>query len=229
MKAEAAAKIHKRFLSIALGLVAAALLLAVLGAVAWYRASGPSASRETSSFYEGTRLNDAAPGFRLTDQNGTAVSLSDFRDRVVVLTLLDPGCTDICPIYAQHYRLAYQALGKDAARVAFLALNANDETTAVEDVAAATRKWGADEIPTWHFLTGSPEALHAAWKAYGLLGSGPPKKDRPNEKEHSPAIFVIDQTGKLRWYFSLNFKGAPAPSALIVKHVTALLTETHRR
>ncbi len=162
------------------------------------------------------------------DQNGTSVSLSDFRDRVVVLTLLDPYCTDICPIYAYHYRLAYQALGHDAAKVAFLAFNANDEKTSVDDVAAATKKWGVDEIPTWHFLTGSPEALRAVWSAYGMLGSGPPKPDKPDEKQHSPSIYVIDQAGQRRWFFSTNFEGAPPPSALIVKHVKALLAEQRR-
>lgn len=218
-----ASKIRARSCSIGLGLAAGVLLLVLLGAAAWYQASGPADPRETS--YEGTKLGDAAPGFRLLDQNGKSVSLSDFRDMVVVLTLLDPYCTDICPIYAYHYRLAYQALGKDADKVAFLAFNANDEKTLVDDVAAATKKWGADEIPTWHFLTGSPEALRAVWSAYDLPASGPPKPDRTDEKQHSPAIFVIDQAGKRRWFFSTNFEGAPPPSALIVKHVNALLAE----
>lgn len=148
---------------------------------------------------------------------------------VVVLTLLDPDCTDICPLYAYHYRLAYQSLGQDAAKVAFLAFNANDEKTSVEDVAAATRKWGVDQIPTWHFFTGSPEALRAVWGAWGMYASGKPKPDKSEEKEHSPAIFIIDQNGKRRWYISTNYEGAPPPSALIVKHVRALLAEGKRK
>ena len=229
MSAEFGPEIRRRSRSIGLGVAAGMLLLTVLGVVAWYHAAGPADSREASLSYEGTRLDGAAPGFRLVDQNGASVSLSDFRGRVVVLTLLDPYCTDICPIYAYHYRLAYRSLGHDAAKVAFLAFNANDEKTSVEDVMAATKKWGVDEIPTWHFLTGSPETLHAVWKAYGILGSGPPKPDRPGEKQHSPAIFVIDQAGQRRWFFSTNFEGAPAPSVLIVKHVNALLAEGHLR
>lgn len=225
-------KIRRRSLSIGLGLAAAALVLAVLGMVAWYQAGGRVGSRESPSSYEGTKLDKlegAAPGFRLLDQNGASVSLADFRGMVVVLTLLDPYCTDICPIYAYHYRLAYQALGQDASKVAFLAFNANDEKTTVEDVMAATRKWSADEIPTWHFLTGSPEALHAAWKAYDMAGSSLPKPDKPGEKQHTPANYVIDQAGKRRWYFSTNFEGAPPLSALIVKHVRTLLAEARRR
>lgn len=219
--------------SIGLGVLGGALL-AVAALVAWYQwhqASRPASFQGLPSSYEGTRLDQLdgpAPDFRLLDQNGASVSLAGFRGKVVVLGLLDPDCTDICPIYAYHYRLAYQALGQDAAKVAFLAFNSNDEKTSVEDVMAATRKWGVDEIPTWHFLTGSPEALRAAWKAYGMVASSLPKPGKPGEKAHSPANFVIDQTGKRRWYISTNFEGAPPLSALIVKHAKELLAEEHR-
>lgn len=218
-------RIRKPLRSIGLGVAAGLVVLGVLAAVAWYQAREDADSRASPASYEGTELGDAAPGFRLVDQNGAAKSLEDFRGKVVVLTLLDPICTDICPIYAYHYRLAYQALGPDAAKVAFLAFNANDEKTSVEDMMAATKKWGVDEIPSWHFLTGSPEALSAVWKAYGMMASGPPKPDRPDEKQHSPSIFVIDQAGQRRWFLSTNFEGAPLPSALIVKHVKELLAE----
>jgi len=227
-------KIPARLRSIGLGLLGGALL-AVLALVAWYQwdqAGRPAAFQGLPSSYEGTRLDrleGPAPGFRLLDQNGASVSLADFRGKVVVLTLLDPDCTDICPVYAYHYRLAYQALGQDAARVAFLALNANDEKTSVEDVMAATKKWSVDEIPIWHFLTGSPEALRAVWKAYGMVASSLPKPDRPSEKAHSAANFIIDQDGRRRWYLSTNFEGAPPLSALTVKHVKELLAEERRQ
>ena len=227
-------KIPARLRSIGLGALAGALLAALALVVwyQWYQAGRPAAFQGLPSSYEGTRLDQLegpAPGFRLLDQNGASVSLADFRGKVVVLTLLDPDCTDICPIYAYHYRLAYQALGQDAAKVALLAFNANDEKTSVEDVMAATRKWGVDEIPTWHFLTGSPEALRAVWKAYGMVASSLPKPNQPNEKAHSPANFVIDQTGRRRWYLSTNFEGAPPLSALIVQHVRELLAEVRRQ
>ena len=81
----------------------------------------------------------------------------------------------------------------DAAKVVFLAFNANGEKTSVAEVMAASKKWSMEEIPTGHFLTGSADELKAVWNAYGVLGSVPPKRDKPNEKQHSPAFFVIDQ------------------------------------
>jgi len=157
------------------------------------------------------------------DQHGRRVALADFRGKVVVLTLLDPDCADICPVYAHQFRLAQEALGTDAGKVAFLAFNSNDEKTSIADVAAATKKWGVDRMSSWHFLTGSPDALRAVWRAYGVLGSGPPKPGRAHERQHSPSIFIIDQAGRRRWYLSAHFEGAPPASELIVRHVKALL------
>ncbi len=218
-------RVCSRWLPIGLSVAAGVLLLGALTVPVWYEIDRSTQSQPRASGYVGTTLEGPAPDFRLVDQTGTPRSLSDFRGRVVVLSLLDPDCTDICPIYAAHFRLASQALGEDAAKVAFLAFNANDERTSIEDVMAATRKWGVDEIPAWHFLTGSAETLRAVWKAYGIAGSSLPKPGKPDEKQHSPAIFIIDQAGERRWYLSTVFEGAPAPSALIVMHVKALLAE----
>jgi len=219
-----AQKIRSHSPAIGLGLAGGVLVLAGLGLLLWYQA--PGSARKMS--YEGTKLDGVAPDFRLVNQNGASISLADFRGKVVVITLLDPDCTDICPIYAYHYRLAHQSLGEDAAEVVFLALNANDEKTSVNDVAAATKKWSLDGTPTWHFLTGSAEELRAVWEAYNVLASGPPKPDKPNEKQHSPAVFVIDRAGQRRWFLSTNFEDAPPLSALIVKHVRAILAEGPR-
>lgn len=188
--------------------------------------SGRSANAGSESEYKGLEQDRPAPAFTLTDQRGEKISLAGLRGKVVVLTLLDPHCTDICPVYANHYRLAYNALEDERKdKVSFLAFNANGAKTSVEEVKAATQKWRLDDIPTFHFLTGSPEELQEVWGAYNVEASGDPKPDNPDELQHSPAIFVIDQSGKLRWYLSTNFEGAPAPSKLIREHVNSLLDE----
>lgn len=177
--------------------------------------------------YEGVKLDASAPPFELTNQHGDTVSLADYRGKVVVLTLLDPICTDICPVYANHYRLAYNALEEEEREeVVFLAFNANDEMTSVEAVMSATRKWRLDRIPTFHFLTGDASELTAVWDAYNLEASGDPKAGKPGELQHSPAVFLIDQSGQLRRFLSTNFDGAPPLSALIVERANALLNES---
>lgn len=228
MSGKSAPKARSRLFSMGLGLAVGALLVLVVGLLLRYQAGGALTSKEEwpSSAYEGSKLDaKRAPDFRLVDQHGQAVSLADLRGKVVVLTLLDPDCTDICPLYAYQFRLTHDALGADSAKVAFVAFNANSKKTAVDDVMAATKKWALEEIPSWHFLTGTLEELKAVWTAYGMHASGDPKPGRPHELQHSPAVFVIDSRGHRRWYLSTNFEGAPPLNALLVKHVRTLLEE----
>jgi cytochrome oxidase Cu insertion factor (SCO1/SenC/PrrC family) len=42
------------------------------------------------------------PNFTLTDQYGKVISLSDFKNKKVVITPIDPECDDVCPLVAQE-------------------------------------------------------------------------------------------------------------------------------
>lgn len=211
--------------ALTIALLAVAGALALLSGAASSGGAAPSGP-SSGSGYKGMKLDKPAPAFTLTDQRGNEVSLADHRGKVVVLTLLDPHCTDICPVYANHYRLAYDALDEEQKqKVVFLAFNANNKKTSVEAIKAATQKWRLDKIPSFHFLTGNAEQLEKVWDAYNLEASGAPKPDNPGELQHSPAIYLIDQSGQLRRYLSTNFEGAPLPSALIVDRAKSLIEE----
>ncbi|MBI3953604.1 MAG: SCO family protein, partial [Chloroflexi bacterium] len=109
--------------------------------------------------YQGTQIVGRAEDFKLTDHHGAAVAPSDFRGRVVVLAFLDPKCTDVCPLTALNFRTVNEGLGPNAASMVFLAVNVNSAVNSVDDMAAATVKWGVDKLPNWHFLTGSEDEL----------------------------------------------------------------------
>lgn len=142
-----------------------------------------------------------APAFTLTDQRGRTVSLSDFRGRAVALEFMDSHCTDICPIVSQEFVDADHDLGAAASRVAFLAVNVNPFHADVSDVAAFTQEHRLDTIPSWHFLTGAPDALPPVWSAYGVSVSAPgPDVD----VVHSSFVYFIDPHGVER------FIGSPA-------------------
>lgn len=165
--------------------------------------------------YAGTLLNSPAADFLLTDQTGTRISLSDFAGRLVVLTFFDSQCVDTCPVTAVHLRTAYQELGEQASSVAFLGVNVNLDANRPEDVMATTKKWRLDEIPTWHFLTGTAEELEPVWKAYDVAVLS----QEGGEILHTPGVFLIDQSGQKRWYISTPFGEAGA------SHTTAPLSE----
>lgn len=215
-----------RFLQFGLiGLLAGLALLFALWQIS--ARTGRSTSSEAAGTYEGTALTDSASDFRLVDHNDATVALSDFLGQVVVLTFMDSQCQEICPLTAVHLRSANQALGSEASSVIFLGINVNSEANTVADVGAATQKWQLDEISTWHFLTGSPAELEPVWVAYNITVFPAPEADE--ELLHTPGVYLIDQSGRLRWYVSTPFDETgsaqwTAPlSDLLVKHIQELL------
>ena len=191
--------------------------------------AGGATPTDAAGAYNGTALDDLASNFRLVDQYAVSVALSDFRGQVVVLAFLDAQCREVCPRTAAHLRTANQALRDDARSVVFLAVNVNIEADKTADVETATRKWRLDEIATWHFLTGSAEELEPIWKAYHILVI---RASADEELVHTPGVFLIDPTGRQRWYVSTPFDDAGTPqwtaplSELLVKHIRELLSET---
>lgn len=181
---------------------------------------------KNNQVYEGTELTGEALDFRLLDQNGTSVSLSDFRGKVVVLTFMDSQCTDTCPITAVHFREVYKQLDKNQAdQVIFLGVNVNVEASTVKDVLETTQAWRLDEIPNWRFLTGSQEELAPIWKDYDVSAS---HSQDTGSIMHTSGTFLIDPLGQKRWYVSTPFTNESTDltlplSQLLLKHIHELL------
>lgn len=209
--------------------VKVARIAAAVFVVAWLSAgcTAPSPATVISGPYEGTPLEGQSPDFQLLDQTGATVRLSDYRGKVVVLTFMDSQCREVCPLTAIHLQEAARDLGDQASMVGFLGINVNVEANRVSDVAETTQKWHLDEIPTWHFLTGSADELELVWKSYDIAVLPPPQSG--GELSHTPGVFVIDPQGEKRWYISTPMDEAGNPlgmaplSELLVKHIRELL------
>ncbi len=189
-------------------LVSVALVAAVAGAAAivlvLHRSKPvtsvtPPASAGLAQFMGLTPLGGRpAPDITLTDQRGQQVSLSALENegKAVVLAFMDPHCIDICPIIAQEFRQAYQDLGADASRVAFVAVDVNPFHMALSDVARFSSEQGLSQIPNWHYLTGPLPALQQAWKDYGIAVQAPSPM---TDVVHSDDVYFIDSAGKEEW------------------------------
>lgn len=137
-----------------------------------------------------------APGFAFVDQHGSTVSLASLRGRSVVLEFMDPHCTDICPLVSQEFVNAYHDLGPAAAGVVFLAINVNRYHVGVSDVAGFSQAHRLNDIPSWHFLTGTVPALQASWNAYAIaVGDSGPTAD----VVHTDTVLFIDPAGRERF------------------------------
>lgn len=140
----------------------------------------------------GTSLGDKpAANFKLVNQFGQPMSLSQFRGKVVLLGFIDSECTTICPLTTQSMLLAKELLGKAGSSVQLLGVDANPKATAVSDVMAYSREHGM--VNQWDFLTGSVAQLKKAWQSYGIA-----VQIQAGLIDHTPALYIIDQQGRLR-------------------------------
>ena len=206
-------------------IVAFVLILGGVG-IFWFARNATFANQS----YSGTELDGIAPDFRLTDQNGSDVSLSDFRGKVVVLTFMDSKCKDTCPITGAHFRKAYTQLNEnEASEVVFLGVNVNVKANAVADILETTHAWHMDDIPSWHFLTSEAKVLEPVWKDYDITVQPLPGG---SEIMHTPGTFLIDPSGQKRWYVSTvysqgeNTEQVLPLSELLVKYIREILSDS---
>lgn len=180
------------------GFVGVAVLAIVLHAVT-QPSAGPSQSgtaaqmsalEANANLDPGVSLNQVAPDFTLTDQFGQPVSLSAYRGKVVVVAFNDSECSSVCPLTSTALLGAKSMLGASASQVQLLGINANPKATSIEDVRSYSELHGM--LYQWRYLTGSLTQLQSVWKAYSIGVTV-----NVNQIDHEPAVFVINQQGRL--------------------------------
>jgi cytochrome oxidase Cu insertion factor (SCO1/SenC/PrrC family) len=210
---------------LAAGFVGVATVLIVLHAVvqpAGSTAQGsvtPSVALESNPNLDpGSTLSSVAPGFSLTDQFGQPVSLGSYRGKVVILAFNDSECTTVCPLTTAAMVDAKAMLGAAGSQVQLLGIEANPKATAVDDVLSYSQLHGM--LYQWRFLTGSLPQLQSVWKSYSVGVS-----ISQNQIDHEPAIFVINQQGRLAKLYltQLAYSAVGQLGQLLANEVSGLL------
>jgi cytochrome oxidase Cu insertion factor (SCO1/SenC/PrrC family) len=188
---------------------AVAMLIVGVGPLAAAQAS-PTASVILAQAIDGNAApeNFPAPGFTLTDQHGSQISLASLRGKVVLLTFLDPVCTSDCPMIAQEFRYSDQVLGAQAKNVELVAVVANPVYHSLAYTRAFDDQEGMSALPNWLYLTGSVPELQQVWKHYGVAAEIIPAGGMIL---HNDVAFVIDGRGHER--AELDFDPGPATAS----------------
>jgi len=195
----------KLFIVILAGFLAGAIAAAGFLAL---NESGAGPEVETS----GTALIGGP--FTLVDQNGKTVTDKDFRGRFMLVFFGFTHCPDVCPAELQVMSASLQALGDKAADIIpiFITLDPERDTPAV--MADYVKNFGSRFVG----LTGSPEAIAAAAKAYRVAYSK--QTDDPKASaysiDHSEFAYLMGRDGQYVTHFPY---GTP----------TEKMTETLRR
>jgi cytochrome oxidase Cu insertion factor (SCO1/SenC/PrrC family) len=214
---------------IGIPLVVVAALVFAIFAVAAHDRSAQRSSAEAAQFRQaaanpdvdpGTKLPAApAPGFTLTDQFGTRVSLRQFRGKVLVIAFVDARCTTVCPLTTVSITQAVRMLGPAAAaHIQLLGIDANPDATAVADVRAYSV--AHQMMHSWDFLTGTDRQLTAVWHAYHVYVAA-----SHGNIDHEPAIYLIDASGRERTLYltQMAYAGVGQQADLLADGLSELL------
>jgi protein SCO1/2 len=168
------------------------LLAAITVVLVAMTSGGGSTSQHHASGLLGGSLPPhlVAKDFRLTDQHGQPVSLSQFRGRVVALTFIHSKCHDACPLMVQDIKGALDLLGSRGGNVAALGVS----VAPAEDTAASRRRF-LDQIEMdgrLRFLSGPLAQLRRVWRDYAIQ---PVQHPGSSEDAHSTFVLLIDRRG----------------------------------
>jgi cytochrome oxidase Cu insertion factor (SCO1/SenC/PrrC family) len=168
-------------------------------------------------------IQEPAPDFALTNQDGKPATLSSFRGKVVLLTFLDPVCTTDCTFMGQEFLRAGQLLAADRSRVELVGVVVNPVFYSQAVVRAYDQQEGLSALPNWEYLTGAPAQLEKAWKPYGVIGESLPAGAMI---AHNDIAYVIDQSGQIRQ--ELDFDPGSGTSASVASFGSLLADDAHQ-
>ena len=134
-----------------------------------------------------------APDFSVRGSDGSALTLSRYRGKVVLLGFGYTHCPNVCPVTLAVLAQAHRKLGASASQVQIIYLTVDPE----RDDAERLKQYLAAFDPTFVGGTGSASQMAAVRTSYGVtaqrVGSG-----SNYGVAHSSFIYLITRDGKLR-------------------------------
>jgi protein SCO1/2 len=135
-----------------------------------------------------------APGFALTSQDGTEVTLASLRGKVVAVAFIYTWCPDICPMLTDKMARVQDELGKDfGSKIAFVSITIDPE----RDTPAVLKEYASSfkaDVAGWSFLTGAPAVVLDVAHRYGVAVA----KAAGGGIDHTLLTTLIDRQGNMR-------------------------------
>lgn len=160
---------------------------------------------------------DYAQGFSLTDHNGQARTLADFKGQAVVVFFGFTQCPDVCPTSMSELAQAKQLLGDQGSRLQGLFISIDPERDTPDIMKAYMVSFDSSFLALYAKPDELPD-LAKSFKVYYKKVDGPTPTSYT--MDHSAGSYVFDPQGRIRIYHRYN-SGAPA----LANDVKALLAE----
>jgi protein SCO1/2 len=138
---------------------------------------------------------DWGKDFSLTDHNGQARHLADFRGKAVVLFFGYTQCPDVCPTTLATLRDAMALLGEDAKRVQVLFVTVDP----ARDTPALLAQYAPAFHPSFLGLYADEKGIAAVAKEFKVFYAIQPGSTPGSYSvDHSTGSYAFDTQGKLR-------------------------------
>ena len=138
--------------------------------------------------------------FSLTDSSGKRVTDKDFRGRDMLVFFGFTSCPDICPASLQLMSAVLDKLGPKADRITPIFITIDPE----RDTAPKLDEYVKHFSPRIVGLTGTPDEIAAAAKAYRVYYNKVPNKAVPGDytMDHTGIIYLMDANGDYVTHFT---------------------------
>jgi len=158
--------------------------------------------------FHGKKYFKNAPKFTLTDHNGNPAKLSDFKNKLILLSWGFTKCPDICPLTLSTLREVINNLGEQGGDIQVLFITVDPERDTPERLKSYVPFFHEDFIG----LTGSREEIDQVVDDYGAFyikhsdAYGRSEHDtwESYQLTHTTNISLIDQKGRMILYYPYN-------------------------
>jgi protein SCO1/2 len=193
-----------------IAMIVAGLLVLAAGALVGL------AFRESPKGAAGTLLASAIGGpFQLVDHNGKPFGDSDLKGKWHLVFFGYTHCPDTCPTTLNELSLALDKLGPQRDRFGIVLITVDPERDTPEILKSYVENFDAPITA----LTGTPDAVAQAAKAYRVYYAKHPRPDGGYDMDHSAVIYVMDAQGRFTATFTPD-----TPAEAIAERLRKLLS-----
>ena len=144
------------------------------------------------------QAGDAVPDTRLTDQDGRAISLADFKGSAAAITFIYTRCPlpQFCPLMDRRFAEVQKLAAADpalAGKIRLLSVSFDPQFDRAETLKAHAKKLGAD-ASVWRFATADASIVDRFAAEFGVNVI----REKDGTITHNLRTAVIDPTGHVR-------------------------------
>jgi protein SCO1 len=133
----------------------------------------------------------------LTDADGKARTLADFKGKVTLVFFGYTQCPDVCPTTLAELAAVKRDLGKDGDRVQGVFVSVDPQ----RDTPEVLKGYMASFDPSFVALRGTPEEIKTAARNFKVFyAQVPGKTEGSYTVDHTAGTYVFDAQGKVRLF-----------------------------